>query len=411
MKYDPRVARRVREELVALGRRAVAALGGERLVREAVGDSFREAVGVSFDEVWAVGKAAAAMARGSELPGIAIGKYDEPVPDGVRGFVAGHPLPDERGERATRLLLERARALPGSARVLLCLSGGASALLGAPVDGVTLELLREATRALMNGGAPIGEMNIVRRHLGAALGGKLAAATGANIDVLALSDVAGAELPTIGSGPVSPDPSTLDDARRVAREYHLSREVLEAIDRAPETPKPGDPRFERVSYRILASPEDLADTAARLAHGFAVEKRVGLIRGPVEEVARELADRARALAPNSLFVAAGEPTVVVRGDGRGGRAQHLALLMARAVDRSEVAFLALGSDGSDGPTEAAGAAVDGATWSQARALGFDPDLALARCDSHTLLTALGATVVTGATGTNLTDLLLVGRGA
>jgi hydroxypyruvate reductase len=408
MKYDARVvARRVREELVTLARATVAALGGERAVREVM----REVVGTSFDEVWAVGKAAAAMARGSGLGGLVIGKHDERVADGVRAFNAGHPLPDERGERATRMLLQRARALPSTARVLLCLSGGASALLAAPVDGVTLETLREATRALQNGGAPIGEINLVRRHLGAALGGKLAAATRASIDVLAISDVVGNDPAAIGSGPASPDPSTLDDARRVARAYGLSREVIEAIDRAPETPKPGDPIFERVSYRILASPSDLVETAARLAQGFSVEKADTLVQGPVEEVARTLADRARALPPYSLFVAAGEPTVVVSGSGRGGRAQHLALLMARALAGSAAAFVALGSDGSDGPTDAAGGAVDGTTWAEARALGHSPDDALASCDSHTLLSALGATLVTGATGTNLTDLLLVGRGA
>jgi glycerate-2-kinase len=369
----------------------VAALGGERLVR---------AAGVAADEVWAVGKAACAMARGSGCArGIVITKQAETV-GGFQVLEAGHPHPDERSVTATAILLARAREVAPGTRVLVCISGGTSALLGGPVAGVSLAEMRAVTRALLDGGAAIGEINTVRRHLGAALGGKLAAATRAELSVLALSDVVGDDPAAIGSGPASPDPTTLDDARVIASRFGLG----DLLARAPETPK----TLPDIPYRILASPLSLRDEAARRATDFTVRTRPSLVSGPVEAVAAELA--ALTLAPGELWIAAGEPTVEVRGGGLGGRAQHLALLMARALaGRDDVSFVALGSDGSDGPTTAAGAAVDGSTWERAR--GLDPERALTNFDSHPLLDALGATLVTGPTGTNLTDLLLLGRRA
>jgi glycerate 2-kinase len=384
------MAQRVTLEELAL--ETVAALGGEPLVR---------AAGVAADEVWAVGKAACAMARGAAArTGLVITKQAEPMPGELVVYEAGHPIPDERGVVATRALLERARSCAG--HVLLCLSGGGSALLAAPVDGVSLAQLRAATRALLDGGAPIGEINTVRRHLGAALGGKLAAATRARLTVLALSDVVGDDPAAIASGPASPDPTTLDDARQIARRYGLPDDLLAG---APETPK----TLPLIDYRILATPLSLRDEAARRARGWTVRLRDQLVRGPVEEIAAEIASLP--LLPGELWIAAGEPTVRVHGGGMGGRAQHLALLVARALAGRDVSFVALGSDGSDGPTTAAGALVDGATWENARARSLDPSGALARFDSHPLLAALGATLVTGATGTNLTDLLLLGRRA
>jgi glycerate-2-kinase len=372
------------ERLKEAALQTVAALGGERLVRES---------NCRAGEVWAVGKAACAMARGSGGRGIVITKQAEAV-DGFEVYEAAHPFPDERGVLATRRLLERAREATGE--VLLCLSGGASALLAAPVEGVSLEVLRRATRALLEGGAEIGEINIVRRHLGAALGGKLAQATRAELTVLALSDVVGDDPAAIGSGPASPDPSTVADALAVAQRWGLDAEVTAALARAPETPKET-----RARYRILASPLTLRDEAARRLPGARV--RPELVRGRVEDIAAELA--ALKLLPGEVWVAAGEPTLTVHGGGRGGRAQHLALLVARAISGGDLAFVALGSDGSDGPTAAAGAAVDGSTWSDGG------EEALANFDSHTFLSRAGATLVTGPTGTNLTDLLLLGRGA
>jgi glycerate-2-kinase len=290
-------------------------------------------------------------------------------------------------------LLARAQEVEG--HVLLCLSGGASALLAATVEGVSLELLKRATSRLLEGGAPIGEINVVRRHLGAALGGKLAQATRAQLEVLALSDVVGDDPAAIGSGPASPDASTLDDAKQIARKYSLP-DVEAALAHAPETAKQL-----QVPYRILASPRTLRDEAARRAPAARV--RVELVQGPVEEIAEEIA--ALRLSPGELWIAAGEATVKVGGSGRGGRAQHLALLVAQKIRGGDLAFVALGSDGSDGPTPAAGAAVDGDTW----ATGAQK--ALENFDSHGWLSQAGATLVTGPTGTNLTDLLLLRRRA
>jgi glycerate-2-kinase len=369
-------------DLATLARETVAALGGEKLVR---------AAGVTADEVWAVGKAACAMARGSGVGnGIVITKQAEAV-DGFEVYEAGHPIPDTRGVLATEKLLARARDVTG--HVLLCLSGGASALLAATVPGVSLPVLRSVTGGLLQGGAPIGEINVVRRHLGAALGGKLAMATKAKLSVLALSDVVGDDPATIGSGPASADPSTLDDARRILQRYGFSERILEG---APETAKHLD-----VPFRILASPLTLRDEAARRLPRARVRDK--LVEGPVEDLAAEIASID--LQPGEVWVAAGEPTVKVQGSGRGGRAQHLALLVARAIAGTDKQFVALGSDGSDGPTDAAGAIVDGRTWAP-RGEDF-----LRRCDSHTFLSAAQATLVTGPTGTNLTDLLLLGRRA
>jgi glycerate 2-kinase len=369
-------------DLAALAKATVAALDGEKLVR---------AAGLQAGEVWAVGKAACAMARGSGAPkGIVIAKHAEAV-EGFEVYEAGHPIPDQRGVVATEALLARAREATGY--VMLLLSGGASALLAATVPGVSLEALKQVTKALLHGGAAIGEINVVRRHLGAALGGKLAAATRAKLSVLALSDVVGDDPATIGSGPASADPSALDEARAILMRYGCDERLL---DGAPETPKKID-----VPFRILASPLTLRDEAVRRAPRARVRRE--LVQGPVEEIAAEIA--AVELAPGEIWIAAGEPTVQVRGGGRGGRAQHLALLVARAIAGTDREFVALGSDGSDGPTAAAGAVVDGATW---RAQAAE---ALANFDSHTFLTAAGATLVTGPTGTNLTDLLLLGRRA
>jgi hydroxypyruvate reductase len=356
-------------------------LDGYRLVKAAIADR--------YDEVWAVGKAATRMAWGSGIQrGLIITKHFEAIDD-LEVLEAGHPIPDERGVLATRKLLARARAATG--KILLCISGGTSALLAATVDGVTLEQLRAATRKLLEGGAPIGEINVIRRHVGAALGGRLAAATRAQLDVFAVSDVAGDDPAAIGSGPASPDPSTLEEAKAIAKKYSVD------IPLEHETVK----RVDNVRYRILANPFSLRDEAARRFPQARV--RETLVTGPVEAIAEELA--ALELQPGETYIAVGEPTVKVSGNGLGGRAQHLALSMARAISGRDLTFVALGSDGSDGPTEAAGAAVDGSTWNPSG------QAALENFDSHTWLSSVGATVVTGPTGTNLTDLLLLARRA
>jgi glycerate-2-kinase len=392
------VSQRVR--LIEVARSAIAACDGRALVRPALADA-------RVTNVWAIGKAARAMALGVAdalgLPAeLVIGKED-----------AGHPIPDERSVRACEEVLRAAAATDESSRVLLLLSGGASSLVGAPIDGVSLDELREATRALTRSGAPIGEINAVRRRLSRLGGGKLARATRGTIEVLALSDVIGNDPAAIGSGPASPDPTTLDDALAIARARGLGAGVIEQLERAPATLRPGDPAFERVRYRVLADPLALLDAGVRAATdaGLRARPRQRLVTEDHELLLVELVAAADSLLPGEALIAAGEPTVRVTGDGLGGRAQQLALRMARLIAGRDLAFVACGSDGTDGPTDAAGAAVDGDTWQAALDRGLDPAKALARFDAHPLLDALGATLVTGATGTNLTDLLLLARGA
>jgi hydroxypyruvate reductase len=439
----------LREELVAIARRAIAEVNGERLVARALAPSTVAAPGSSTaaapgsstvaapgsstvaapafstvaapasataEVVWAVGKAAVAMACGAGARrGIVVTKAggSDGAPAGVELYEAGHPIPDERSAAATEALLAAADRLGPGEHALLLLSGGTSALVGGPLPGVALSTVQAATRALVAGGAPIGEINTVRRHLGAVLGGRLAVRARGTIEVLALSDVVGDDPAAIGSGPASPDPTTLADALAVAHRRGLPPELVRALHAVPETPKPGDPAFARVRYRILASPPSLREAAGRIARaaGFAVDSRADLVEGDVEVVAAELLGRARRLGPGELHLAVGEPTVQVRGEGAGGRAQHLALLVARGLAGGELAFAACGSDGTDGPTPVAGAAVDGTTWPNAAARGLDPEAALARADSHALLSVMGQTIFTGPTGTNLTDLLLLARGA
>jgi hydroxypyruvate reductase len=303
--------------------------------------------------------------------------------------------------------------------VVLALSGGASALAVAPA-GLSLAEKIAATSAVARSGAPIGELNAVRKHLSRLKGGRLAAATAGRIVALLLSDVVGDDASTIGSGPAVADPTSFGDALAVARRAGGMPEpalaILEAGARGEreETPKPGDPRLARVEVEVLAGPGHLARAAAAAAERRGLSARVApLFTGTVEELAAELVRCARAQPPGEVTVIAGEPTLrVPPGAGRGGRAQHTALLVARALsesqDRTHPGILCIASDGSDGPTADAGALVTAETVSWVRAHRERVDDALAAYDSGTALAAAGALVTTGATGTNLCDLYLVG---
>ncbi len=396
------VARCVRQ-LEAVARSAIAACDGGARVAAALAGSRRR-----YAAVWAVGKAAASMAAAAARE-----SGDAFVVDAT---VAGHPLPDARSVAAAERLLAAARAVPADARALLLLSGGASSLVAAPVDGLTLADLRATTAALMHAGAPIGDINIVRRHLTRLGGGKLAAACAGALDVLALSDVGGDDpatvAATIGSGPASPEPASRAAALAIARRCAAPAAALRALDGAgAENPRADHPAFARGSYRILASPRTLLQEAVRAAAaaGFAVIERSHLVAGDVGELAAELVRATATLARGQCFVAVGEPTVRVAGDGRGGRAQHLALTLVPALDGGDCAFVAVGSDGRDGPTDAAGAAVDGQTAAALAAQGRDVAAALARCDSSAALAAVTTTIASWPTGTNLTDLYLLAR--
>jgi len=379
------------------------------------------------------GKAAPAMALG--VADVLGGRVDggtittrhghaRPV-HGIDVWEAGHPIPDTQGLAGAAAALERARAA-GAADLLVCvLSGGASALWPAPPAGVSLSDVQRVTDALLRAGAPIGELNAVRKHLSRIAGGRLARESHpARVLALVVSDVVGSPLEVIASGPTVPDPTTFADALAVLRERGvdapasvLSHLRAGAAGGREETPKPGDPAFERASTHVVADNRDALDAAARAAErrGFRVRIVRDDLEGEAREAGRAVAEEAlRALDQGAAgagplaLLWGGETTVTVRGDGRGGRNQELALAAAAALEgREGVLLAALGSDGIDGPTAAAGGVVDGGTVARGRAAGLDAAECLRRNDSHRFLHAAGDLLETGPTGTNVNDVVLV----
>jgi hydroxypyruvate reductase len=350
--------------------------------------------------------------------------------------VAGHPVPDERGEEAARAVEALAQGLGESDLLLLLLSGGASALLPAPCPGISLADKARTTSLLLRAGASIHELNAVRKHLSRLKGGGLArAAAPARVVALVLSDVVGDDLSTIGSGPVAPDPTTYADALAVLSERGLLAEVpppvrarLEAGQRgeAPETPKPGDPLLRRVATRIVGSNRLTVEAAAREARRQGLRSLVLTTRleGEAREAARilvailrECVEAGRPARPPVCLLAGGETTVTVRGNGQGGRNQELAVAAVEPLGGFPVpAVLAsLATDGIDGASDAAGGVVDGETQKKAREMGLAPPAHfLAENDSRNFLGPLGGLIRTGPTGTNVVDLTVLlagGRGS
>lgn len=342
------------------------------------------------------------------------------APAAVRAIAAGHPRPTAGSLDAGRAVLGWARANHGMPALVL-LSGGGSALAFAPADGLAPEEKSDAVHTLMRAGAPIQRLNGLRKHLSALKGGRLGALLApAAVRVLVLSDVPGDDLSTIASGPLAPDPTTYADALAAVTALPESvppavRAHLEAGVRGEreETPKPGDPRLASIRHVLLAGPVDLARAAAAVAGelGFSASADPVPLTGDVALVAARLGAWARANAgagPRVLLLG-GEPTIRIPAGARapdGGRAQHLALLAARDIAGLRAAVLAAGSDGRDGPTEQAGAVVDGGTLAAARAAGIDVDAALAEARSGPACVALGVAIPRGETGTHLCDLVL-----
>lgn len=374
------------------------------------------------------GKASAAMARAvEEILGDRIADGFVVVKDGyaaptrrVRLAEAGHPVPDSRGEAAAAEILRLVREAGEEDLVLVLISGGGSALMPAPAPGVGLEEKRAVTRLLLDAGATIDELNAVRKHLSLIKGGQLArAAAPARVVSLVLSDVVGDRLDVVASGPTAADPTTFADALEVlARRGVRGRTPASVLRRleagrrgeVEETPKPGDPLFARVANVVIGNNRIVVDAAADRTRQLGFEPRVltRTLQGEARDVARDLVARARSLAPPACLVAGGETTVTVRGGGRGGRCQELALAAALALDPGEgIVVLAAGTDGTDGPTDAAGAVVDAGTVARGAAAGRDARQALDDNDAHGFLSASGDLVVTGPTKTNLLDLYLV----
>ncbi|HID89243.1 MAG TPA: DUF4147 domain-containing protein [Anaerolineae bacterium] len=342
---------------------------------------------------------------------------------------AGHPLPDRAGMEGTERILGLVDSLGEGDLALVLISGGASALLVQPVEGVTLEDLQRLTDELLRGGATIEETNAVRKHLSQVKGGRLArriTQRGACAAVLVLSDVVGNPLDAIGSGPCAPDPTTFADARAVLERHSM-------LDRAPaavrtylerglrgeveETPKPGDPLFGHIHHVIVGDNRTAALAAAERARalGFHTQVLTTYLEGEAREVgtvlaalAKEEARYASPLPHPACLILGGETTVTVRGGGRGGRNQEAALAAALALEGWEGVMVAtLATDGTDGPTDAAGAIATGETVARARALGLDPADHLARNDAYSFFAALGDLILTGPTGTNVCDLAFV----
>ena len=361
------------------------------------------------------GKAAASMAAGVEahwpadaaLEGVVITRYGHGLPTRrIRVVEAGHPIPDETGEVAAREILARARALEPEDLLLALVSGGGSALLALPVEGVTMAELQSLTAALIRSGATIQEINTVRKHLSAIQGGRLAAVCRARVLALIISDVVGDEATHIASGPCAPDPTTREDAKEILERFGIPFEKRQLL----ETPKPGDPAFARAENRVIATARRSLEAAAGVFRARGVEA-VNLgdrITGEAAEVARAMAELARARAAAGApcaLISGGECTVTIKGPaGRGGRNAEFALALAIALGGMKgVWALAAGTDGIDGTEDNAGAVIEPETLGRAQEKNLDPGKFLEKHDSYGFFHALGDLVVTGPTRTNVND--------
>lgn len=380
------------------------------------------------------GKASAAMAQAIEqllghriTAGLINVKYGHTAPlEHIELNECGHPVPDANGLRGAERIARIATEAGEHDLVICLISGGASALLPAPVAPVTLEDKQRLTELLLASGANIHEMNCLRKHLSTLKGGQLARlAHPARVLTLILSDVIGDDLDTIGSGPTVPDRSTFEQAGQILTKFNLwdraPRTVVDRIRAAvDETPKAADPIFERVKNVVVGSNRLAVDAAAVRARELGYEPLVlsTFIQGETADVARmhaaiamEMLASGQPVQPPGCVISGGETTVTIRGTGLGGRNQEFAL--AAAIDiagLADVTVLSGGTDGTDGPTDAAGAIADETTIQRARDVGLDPNAALANNDSYRFFERLGDLLKTGPTGTNVMDvrLLLVG---
>lgn len=383
-------------------------------------DRVRRLVVVGAGKATAPMAAAAEAALGDRLSaGAIVVKHGHGLPlTRIAVHEAGHPVPDEGGLRGTAALLKLVEGLAADDLVLALISGGASALLPAPAGALTFVDEQATNRALLASGAPIQVMNALRKHISAIKGGQLARrAMPARLVACILSDVIGDDLSVIASGPTVADPSTyagvLADVERYAIALPPSvRAHLEAgaAGRIAETPKPGDPCFARVENRLVGS--NAASLRAIAEHaraaGYAVDLQDEPITGEVTACAEAFCTRLRAARPRTLVLAGGEPTVTLGANpGRGGRAQAFALAAARLLaGATGCGVLAAGTDGSDGPTDAAGGFADGTSTARAQAAGIDLTDHERRQDAYPALQGLGDLLITGPTRTNVMDVYL-----
>lgn len=450
------VARVDPEPMIRASLRVEEGPGGPTLVASDGREELRYALS-GFDRIFAtgMGKASARMALGLEaalgerLTGglVAVKEGHVEQLSRIRLLEAGHPVPDERSVAAAKALLDLGGSLGTRLTerdlVVVLVSGGGSAILCAPAPGLSLADKAAATSLLLRSGATITEMNCVRKHLSAVKGGRLAAALApATVLALVLSDVVGDDLDAIASGPTVPDPTTFEEAlgivRRLGIESSLPPAVAERLRAGAsgaagaagaagelgdleETPKPGDPRLAK-ARTLLVGTNRLALAAAEAEawkRGYDSLVLSSRLTGEAREVAQVFLGVAKDIAASGFplgrpacLIAGGETTVSLRGKGRGGRNQEMALAFLAALRRSPkdgegVVFLSAGTDGNDGPTEAAGAVVDLGLVDAADRLGLDPDAFLAENDSNGFFSKAGGLVVTGPTNTNVCDVQVV----
>jgi glycerate-2-kinase len=381
------------------------------------------------------GKASAAMAKevekvlGSRIHGgVVVTKYGHGLPlDHCRVMEAGHPVPDENGMAGATALLDLVSGAGPDDLVLCLISGGASALTPAPAEGITLGDKQETTRQLLGCGATIHEINTIRKHLSKIKGGQLcAAANGARVVSMILSDVIGDDLDIIGSGMTAPDTGHFRDCRAILERHRIWDAIPEPVrnhllagvnGRIPDTPKPGDPVFSRVFNQVVGSLSDALSAAATKAKrlGFKPLVLSSMIQGEAGEAAKVLcaiaAETRRSGNPVSspaCLLSGGETTVTLRGTGKGGRNTELALAGAIALQgTSGILLLSAGTDGTDGPTDAAGAFADGKTASRAAGLGLSAEKHLNGNDSYPFFKALDDLLITGPTRTNVMDMQIL----
>ncbi len=384
------------------------------------------------------GKASAAMAaalepllEGAAVEGVINTKYGhlDKVAH-VRLVEAGHPMPDENGVKGAREILDLARSAKAEDLVVCLISGGGSALTPLPAPGLTLAHKQETTRVLLGCGAAIHEINTLRKHLSAFKGGCLAlAAAPARVFSLILSDVVGDDLDIIASGPTVPDAGTFEDCFRIMDKFGIEGDLPPEVvahlragleGRVEETPKPGDPVFEQCFNLVIGSASVALAAAREKAEelGYAALVLSSLIEGDTTQVARvhaavgrEMVASGQPAAKPGCVLSGGETTVVLTGSGKGGRNQEFALAAALDIaGQGPLVVFSGGTDGTDGPTDAAGAVADSRTLERAGALGLDAEAYLKNNDSYRFFDRLGDLVKTGPTRTNVMDLRLVMTG-
>ncbi len=379
--------------------------------------------------VLGAGKASAEMANsledhwhgkdwGAKLCGLVLTRYGYGVPcKSIEIVEAAHPVPDETGLITAQRILNLAKSATDQDLVICLISGGGSALLALPCNGLTLQDKQALNRSLLNSGATIGEMNCVRKHLSAIKGGRLARAVQpARLWTLAISDVPGDDLSVIASGPTVPDPTTFSDALEILRRYRIQptpaiQALLEAAQE--ETPKPGENIFSRNQVRLVATPQLMLEAAAKEAEQLGITPIIlsDRIEGEAREVAKvhaaiakQIKHRDQPINSPALILSGGETTVTVRGKGKGGRNTEFILSLLEALQGEEgISAISIDTDGIDGTEDNAGAWIDQNSFLKAKQLNLKPNDFLADNDTYRFFQQLGQLVLTGPTMTNVND--------